>query len=68
MTLDKPENRVELKPETEKIKGEEWQIWDTTLVLIKKAADTGFHVFIMAVRRGYHNLRQYHPKVVEPLF
>lgn len=30
MSQGKPENRVDLKPETEKIKGEKRQIWDTT--------------------------------------
>lgn len=31
MSQGKPENRVDLKPETEKIKGETRQIWDTTI-------------------------------------
>lgn len=31
MSQGKPENRVDLKPVTEKIKGETRQIWDTTM-------------------------------------
>ncbi|WP_115775653.1 STY0301 family protein [Escherichia marmotae] len=31
MSQGKPENRIDLKPETEKIKGETRQIWDTTM-------------------------------------
>lgn len=31
MSQGKPENRIDLKPETEKIKGETRQIWDTTI-------------------------------------
>ncbi len=31
MSQGKPENRVDLKPETETIKGETRQIWDTTM-------------------------------------
>ncbi|AST78595.1 TPA: hypothetical protein I8Y00_004748 [Citrobacter farmeri] len=30
LTQDKPEKRGDLKPETKKLKGKEWQVWDTT--------------------------------------